>query len=81
MLNNRIQNLDTKKRDLDTKKERQAASIPEKRHLDTKKKAHPIFTRLEKGVFGQKNPHLRCVPLQKKRSFLTENSLFQAEGT
>ena len=35
---------------------------------------------LEKGSFPSKNPHFPCVPLVEKRDFLTENSLFQAEG-
>ena len=35
------------------------------------------LTRAGKGIFRSKNPHFRCVPLQKK---VTENSLFQDEG-
>ena len=43
------------------------------------KKAHfpPLPSHgLEKGVFSQKNPHFRCVPLQKKRGFFGQKTPF-----
>ena len=54
-----------------------------KEGFGVKKPAFPsALTRAGKGSFRSKDPHVRCVPLQQRGDFLTENSLFlfQDEG-